>query len=189
MERTAAANSAIYGPIMAIFRISGRFFRSEYAAFGLRATTAAFIGSLPAFIRSSAEFYLQYRGVWAIVAVVLCMSPTAGASFWNLAVQISGSLVGGLLAMAVWYMVDQKVAGVIVLTFVVNVVRMLCFLFRMTIDYYFLIQDPRRVFSFSHRRLMIDPSHFEFLYHISHNHWLRSRGVLLLYFINRRLPK
>jgi len=41
----------------------------------------------------------------------------------GLLVQCTGTLLGGLVAMAVWYMVDEKVAGVIVFTFVVNVFR------------------------------------------------------------------
>ena len=100
-----------------------KFFRSQYSIFGLRAACASFAGSIPAFIATSATFYLQYRGVWIIVVIILCLNPTTGASMNGLLVQCTGTLLGGLVAMAVWYMVDEKVAGVIVFTFVVNVFR------------------------------------------------------------------
>ena len=115
--------SKFFSFTFAILAAITRFFRSEYAIFGLRAACAAFAGSIPAFIATSATFYLQYRGVWIIVVIILCLNPTTGASLNGLLVQCSGTLLGGLLAMAVWYMVDQKVAGVIVFTFVVNVFR------------------------------------------------------------------
>jgi hypothetical protein len=115
--------SKFLGSTLAFLSAITRFLRSEYAIFGLRAACAAFAGSIPAFIATSATFYLQYRGVWIIVVIILCLSPTTGASLNGLLVQCSGTLLGGLLAMAVWYMVDQKVAGVIVFTFVVNVFR------------------------------------------------------------------
>jgi len=107
----------------ALLATIARFFRTDYAVFGLRAGCAAFAGSVPAFIATSATFYLQYRGVWIIIVIILCVNPTTGASLNSLLVQCSGALLGGLLAMAVWYTVDQNVAGVIVFTFVVNVLR------------------------------------------------------------------
>ena len=122
-----AAKSTLPCVVFGFLASITRFFRSEYAIFGLRATCAAFAGSIPAFIRTSAVFYLQYRGVWIIVVIILCLNPTTGASLNGLLVQCSGTLLGGLTAMAVWYMVDEKVAGVIVFTYLVNVFRNPCF--------------------------------------------------------------
>jgi hypothetical protein len=115
--------SRFFSVPFALLAAIARFFRTDYAVFGLRAGCAAFAGSVPAFIATSATFYLQYRGVWIIIVLILGVNPTTGASLNSLLVQCSGTLLGGLLAMAVWYMVDQNVAGVIVFTFVVNVFR------------------------------------------------------------------
>lgn len=100
------------------------YLRGEYSMFGLRVALATFVAALPAYLASSAVFYVEYRGAWAIVAIILIMNPTAGASLGSVFFLTAGTLAGGLTAMAVWYMVDQKVAGVIVLSFPVFTIRM-----------------------------------------------------------------
>jgi Fusaric acid resistance protein-like len=100
------------------------FLRSSYALFGLRAALAGFAASLPAFLQSSATFYGAYRGVWSTIVIVISLGPTTGASLNGLLSQCLGTIFGGLVSMAVWYMVDQKVAGVIVLSFVVTLFRL-----------------------------------------------------------------
>jgi uncharacterized membrane protein YgaE (UPF0421/DUF939 family) len=82
---------------------------------------------MPAFFSNSALFYYQHRGSWAIVIVILCLSPTTGGSLYSTAVQALGAILGGVLAMAVWYMVDGKVGGVIVFTFIVTMCRKLLY--------------------------------------------------------------
>ena len=69
-------------------------------------------------------FYQAYRGVWSTVVIVISLGPTTGASVNALLLQSAGTILGGLLAMAVWYVVDTKIAGVIVLSFVVTIFRM-----------------------------------------------------------------
>jgi Fusaric acid resistance protein-like len=82
-----------------------------------------FAASLPAFLQNSATFYGAYRGVWSTIVIVISLGPTTGASLNGLLYQCLGTIFGGLVSMAVWYMVDQKVAGVIVLSFIVTLFR------------------------------------------------------------------
>jgi uncharacterized membrane protein YccC len=100
------------------------FFRSEYARFGLRAAIATFAGTIPAFLENSEAFYTEYRGVWVTMTLILGMSPTTGASLNGFLARCLGTVVGGMLAMATWYIVAQKVAGVIVLSLVVSAIRL-----------------------------------------------------------------
>jgi uncharacterized membrane protein YccC len=100
-----------------------KFTRSDYAAFGFRAACATLAGTLPAFLRSSFSFFTEYRGVWVTITVILGMSPTTGASINGLFGRASGTIVGGLLAMGVWYMVVGHVAGVIVFTLIALALR------------------------------------------------------------------
>ena len=100
------------------------FLRSSVALFGLRAAAATLAGTVPAFLASSAAFFEEYRGVWITITVILGMSPTTGASLNGLFTRCLGTVVGGVVAMGVWYMVDQKAPGVIVLSLVVLAVRM-----------------------------------------------------------------
>jgi uncharacterized membrane protein YccC len=81
-------------------------------------------GTIPAFLEDSFEFYVRYRGVWLTILIVISMSPTMGASVNGLLKRFAGTIVGGLLAMLVWYVVDQKIPGVIVLSWFVAGFRM-----------------------------------------------------------------
>lgn len=79
---------------------------------------------MPAYLEDSVLFYQAYRGVWSTVVIVISLGPTTGASVYGLLLQSAGTVLGGLVAMAVWYVVDQKIAGVIALSFVVTTFRM-----------------------------------------------------------------
>jgi uncharacterized membrane protein YccC len=100
-----------------------KFFKSDEASFGLRVACATFAGTIPAFLRSSYAFYNEYRGVWITITVVLGMGPTTGAGLIGLFTRVLGTIMGGLFAMAVWYIVVGKIPGVIVLSFVVLTLR------------------------------------------------------------------
>ena len=118
-----ATNNPVLKFIFASFYGSAQFFGSDYAGFGIRAACATFAGTIPAFLQNSYNFFTEYRGVWITITVILGMSPTTGASINGLVTRALGTIVGGLLAMAVWYMVVGHVAGVIVLSFVVTTFR------------------------------------------------------------------
>lgn len=110
-----------------VFEILGSilaFLRSNYALFGLRAALAGLTAAIPAYLQNSAMFYRSYRGVWSTIVIVISLGPTTGASVYGLLFQCLGTILGGLTSMAVWYVVDQKVPGVIVLSFFVTIVRM-----------------------------------------------------------------
>jgi len=109
--------------IYSIFIASSRFFRSQYAGFGLRAACATLAGTIPVFFANSYIFFNTYRGVWITITIVLGMSPTTGASINGFVSRCLGTIVGGLLAMGVWYIVVGKIAGVIVLSLVVLAFR------------------------------------------------------------------
>jgi uncharacterized membrane protein YccC len=95
------------------------FLRSQESQFGFRAACATLAGTIPAFLASSWNFFTEYRGVWITITVILGMSPTTGASVSGLISRSFGTLVGGLLSMAVWYIVVGHIPGVIVFTWVV----------------------------------------------------------------------
>lgn len=110
--------------MFAIGAVLLRFLRSRYALFGLRASLAAFVVAVPAYLEDSVTFYEAYRGVWSTVVIVISLGPTTGASVNALLSQSAGTILGGLVAMAVWYVVDEKTAAVIVFSFVVTIFRM-----------------------------------------------------------------
>ena len=141
-----ATNNRFLRGIVAMFVASSHFFRSEFAQFGIRAALATLAGTIPAFLAQSYNFFTEYRGVWITMTVVLGMSPTTGASISGLAWRCVGTVVGGLCAMAVWYIVVGHVPGVIVFSLVVTSIRIRhCLIQSDNLDFYFFLQDPRRV--------------------------------------------
>ena len=128
LPETSIKPTRYWGIIRAFFGIGElilQFLRSHYALFGFRAALAAFTVAVPGYLESSEPFYVAYRGVWSTVVIVISLGPTTGASINGLFKQCAGTTLGGLVSMAVWYMVDQKVAGVIVLSYVVTIFRIM----------------------------------------------------------------
>jgi uncharacterized membrane protein YccC len=116
-------NSRTLRAISRVLSSVAEFFKSDEASFGFRVAAATFVGTVPAFLRSSYAFYSEYRGVWITITVILGMGPTTGAGFLGLFMRVLGTIVGGLCAMAAWYIVVGKVPGVIVLSFVILTAR------------------------------------------------------------------
>jgi len=176
-----AAQPTVSSPILqAVFKslaAVGNFFASPYSQFGLRAAYATVAGTLPAFFSGSYAFFIQYRGVWITITVVIAMSPTTGASIYGLFKRLLGTIVGGVLAMVVWYIVDGHIPGVIVFSLVVGTFRNgLC------------LNNPiNSRLLFPHARfpsglrnplllLIIDSPHSQFYYHFPLDSCLWSRG-------------
>jgi hypothetical protein len=67
---------------------------------------------------------LGVSGVWSTVVIVISLGPTTGASVNGLFLQSARTVFGGLVAMAVWYVVDKTIAAFIALSFVVTIFRM-----------------------------------------------------------------
>ena len=175
-----ATNNRILKFIFAALLSIADFFRSEYSQFGLRAACATFAGTIPGFLASSYNFFTMYRGVWITITVVLGMSPTTGASINGLVARSLGTIVGGLLAMGVWYMVVGRVAGVIVFSLVVMALRnhslfdldnrLLLFLAGYSTGIKWLAL------------LTIDSNNSEFFYHVSYSSLdMHSRSTLLVW--------
>ena len=142
------------------------FLKSEYSQFGIRAALATIAGTIPAFLAPSWNFFTEYRGVWITITVILGMSPTIGASISGLVARSVGTLIGGLLAMAAWYIVVGKVPGVIVFSFLVLIPR-----------------TPVLGLPADRRLLLFLTGLFEgsvdcqFIYHVPLDHWLCPRST------------
>jgi len=155
------------------------FLQSEYSQFGIRAALATIAGTIPAFLASSWQFFTEYRGVWITITVILGMSPTIGASISGLVARSVGTLIGGLLAMAAWYIVVGKVPGVIVLSLIVLIPRT---------PVLGPPADRRLLLSFA--GLFEGPVDCQFIYHVPLDHWLCPRSTPnSLCKINSRSPK
>ncbi|KUJ22759.1 uncharacterized protein LY89DRAFT_637035 [Mollisia scopiformis] len=113
-------------------RAAPRWLRSEAVGFGVRVTVAVMSVMILAFLRQTHGFFIEQRGVWCCVMVVIGMSPTSGSAVFSLLGNLTFTLFGMVGAYINWYIVDQKTAGVIVV-----------FFFFMMFYFYFCARFPR----------------------------------------------
>lgn len=98
---------------------------SDQSVFGFRAACASFTVGILAYLHQTQQFFTQQRLVWAMIVVVLGMSPSTGASVFSFIWRLIGTVVALVLSLVVYYIADGKTAGVIVFLYIAN-----CFMVR-----------------------------------------------------------
>jgi hypothetical protein len=96
----------------AIRAIAG-FLRSSESAFGFRAACATMSIGIIAFLHDTQTFFVEQRLVWAMIMVAISMTPTAGQSIFQFGLRITGTAIATIVAWLIWYIPDQRTAGVI----------------------------------------------------------------------------
>ncbi|KAK0529713.1 hypothetical protein OC842_004149 [Tilletia horrida] len=71
--------------------------------FALRYALVSFAVWIPAVIPSSAGFYYQNRGLWALIMAQTGLTTTTGEAVFQIVGRLSGTAVGALLGMVAWY--------------------------------------------------------------------------------------
>ncbi|KAI1920996.1 hypothetical protein LOZ07_005097 [Ophidiomyces ophidiicola] len=105
---------------------------SKESSFGLRVAVAAFCVAILAYLRPTQDFFYRNRINWAVIVIVIGMSPISGKSLFGLMGRVIGTVLSTALAFAVWYIVAGKTAGVLVFLYVGN-----------CLQYYFYVRFPR----------------------------------------------
>ncbi|KKZ60220.1 hypothetical protein EMCG_05030 [[Emmonsia] crescens] len=105
---------------------------SEQSGFGLRVALASFCMAILAFLRDTQDLFYDHRLNWAVVIVILAMSPTSGKSLFGLMSRIVATTLSMGLSLVVWYMVAERTAGAIIFLYVAN-----------CIQHYFIVKYPR----------------------------------------------
>lgn len=85
-----------------------------------------------AFLESTQVFFIEQRLVWAMIIIAIGMTVTSGQSVFGFLARISGTAISMVISMALWYIVDQHVPGVIVMLW-----------FAIFIEMYFFLKFPR----------------------------------------------
>ncbi|KAK2791372.1 hypothetical protein FQN53_004553 [Emmonsiellopsis sp. PD_33] len=110
---------------------------SEQSTFGFRVAIASFSPAILAFLRQTQSIFNSHRWNWAVIAIILAMSPTSGKSLFGLVGRIAATTVSVVLCFVVWYIVVGKTVGVIVFLYIGN-----------CLQHYFLIKYPRFIPTF-----------------------------------------
>lgn len=97
-----------------IRRLSGKL-NSEAAAFGLRAACATMSIGVVAYLRETRSFFLQQRGMWALIMIAISMDPHSGQGIFGFAGRILGTTFAMVASYAIWYMCDKNHAAILVI--------------------------------------------------------------------------
>lgn len=105
------------------FRSVSHLLGSDLSMFGLRVAAASLSIGIVAFLRQSHHFFIHQRGIWAMIVVVIGMSPTSGQSFFGFFARILATAVSVALSLIAWYIVAGKTPGVIIFLYLANVIE------------------------------------------------------------------
>ncbi|KAI4203065.1 MAG: hypothetical protein LQ350_002113 [Teloschistes chrysophthalmus] len=115
-------------------RLVSGFLGSQPSAFGFRVACATLSVGIVAFLKDTQAFFIQQRLVWAMIMVAIGMTVTAGAGIFGFIGRVTGTTIAMCTSYLIWYIVDGKTPGVIVLMFLFT----FC-------EFYFILRYPRFV--------------------------------------------
>lgn len=94
------------------------FLRSPASVFGLRVALATMSLAIVAYLRDTQNFYVTNRLFWAQIMITISMTPSAGQSVFGFSLRLLGTLMACVTSFIIWYIVDGKTAGVLVMFFI-----------------------------------------------------------------------
>lgn len=127
-EGMKVANPSHMVPVNAFERWAGllakitRLLGSDLSMFGLRVACASLCLGIVALLQPSQEFFIRQRGVWAMIVVVLGMSPTSGQTLFGFFSRLLATVAAVALSFVSWYIVVGHTAGVLVFLYISNVI-------------------------------------------------------------------
>lgn len=108
-----------------ILRIISHVIKSDQSTFGFRVAAASFSVAILAYLHQTQDFFIRQRCIWAMIVIVIGMSPTSGQTMFGFVARIIATVFALVLSFIVWYIVDGKTPGVIVFLYIGNVI-MVC---------------------------------------------------------------
>ncbi|KAK3072870.1 hypothetical protein LTS18_014550, partial [Coniosporium uncinatum] len=94
------------------------FLRSSQAAFGLRVAVATMCIAIVGYLGQTQTWFIEERGLWAMIMVAISMNPTAGQGIFNFMLRLGGTAIAMVLAFLAWYIPGQQTAGIIVFVWI-----------------------------------------------------------------------
>lgn len=91
---------------------------SRHALFGIRASLATISIGIIGFLRQTRPFFLEQRGMWALIMVGISMDPYAGQGLFGFVLRLGGTTFAMVAAITIWYMCDHNVPAILVVFFI-----------------------------------------------------------------------
>ncbi|THV48868.1 hypothetical protein BGAL_0223g00100 [Botrytis galanthina] len=105
-----------------------RFLGSAESAFGFRVACATLTLGIVAFLKDTHVFFQEQRLVWALIIIAIGMTMTSGQSIFGFLARVGGTALAMVSSIVIWYIVDQKTPGVIVMLWFFIFLEMYLFL-------------------------------------------------------------
>ncbi|CEJ05363.1 hypothetical protein RMCBS344292_19306 [Rhizopus microsporus] len=99
--------------------VAGRWLTSTTTFFAFKTALGVVMLAIPAWRPQDAGWYIEWRGQWAMITLVLWMFPMTGAFIFGLIDRVIGSIVGAVLGIIVWEITRGNPYGLAVLSFVI----------------------------------------------------------------------
>ncbi|CAE6416781.1 unnamed protein product [Rhizoctonia solani] len=96
----------------------GLFFRQPEIKYSIKTGMAVSILAAPAFIESTRETFMEYRGEWALISCFVVLSPTVGATNFLSLHRIMGTFIGATVAVVVFTLFRHQPAMLVLCSFV-----------------------------------------------------------------------
>lgn len=106
--------TSLYQKLTDRLRAIPRLLHSEAASFAFRAAVAAMSIGILAYIRQTRTFFLEQRGMWAMIMTAISMDPHAGQGVFGFVARIGGTAFAMAASIVIWYMCDHNHAGILV---------------------------------------------------------------------------
>ncbi|KAF3402071.1 hypothetical protein F1880_009843 [Penicillium rolfsii] len=103
-------------------RAISHLLKSDQSTFGFRVSAASFSVGILAYLHQTQDFFIRQRCIWAMIVIVIGMSPTSGQTMFGFVARIIATVISLVLSLIVWYIVDGKTPGVIVFLYIANVI-------------------------------------------------------------------
>ncbi|KAG8732825.1 hypothetical protein FRC11_010722 [Ceratobasidium sp. 423] len=95
----------------------GQFLRQPEIKYSIKSGMAVAILAAPAFIESTRETFIEYRGEWALISCFVVLSPTVGATNFLSFHRIMGTFIGATVAVIVFTLFRHQPAMLVLCSF------------------------------------------------------------------------
>lgn len=95
-----------------------KWMSSTNTFFAFKTAVGVVMLAIPAYRPSDAQWYIEWRGQWAMITLVLWMFPMTGAFLFGLIDRVLGSIIGSVAGIVVWEICQGNPYGLAVVCFI-----------------------------------------------------------------------
>ncbi|KAG9248946.1 hypothetical protein BJ878DRAFT_411671 [Calycina marina] len=109
-----------------------RLLGSTESSLGFRVACATLTIGIAAYLEATQAFFFKQRLVWAMIIIAIGMTMTSGQSMLGFFGRLAGTTIAMITSLVIWYIVDERTPGIIVMLWL--------FIF---LEMYFFLKYPR----------------------------------------------